>query len=214
MGVIARGRIVLGRHPLPRSTRRTAAEAAIVLAAAVVGIVIGASLERSHTSTDTATPPATAVVPKPAAKPVPNTGIVASATPSTLRALSNALGRPLYWSGPQPGYKYELTLTPTAQRVYLRYLPPGVPLGSPRASFLSIGTYRVQNAVAALQTQARKPGGVSLRLPHGAVGYYSSAKPTSVYLAYPRTDEQIEVFDPVPSVALQTAKSGSIRPVP
>jgi hypothetical protein len=35
-----------------------------------------------------------------------------------------------------------------------------------------------------------------------------------VYLAYPRTNEQIEVFDPVPSVALQTVKSGSIRPVP
>jgi hypothetical protein len=209
MRVISRGRIWLGRHPVSRSTRRTIAEAAIVIAAIVIGIVIGASLERSNTTTNDPAPLPTGSVPKLA----PQTGIVTSAMPSTLAALSKALGRPVYWNGPRPQDKYELTLSSTSQRVYLRYLPPGVPLGSPRAAYLSVGTYAVNNAAAALRTQARRPGGVGLQLPHGAVGFYSLAKPTSVYLAYPGTNEQVEVYDPDPAVALRTAESGSITPV-
>jgi hypothetical protein len=33
-------------------------------------------------------------------------------------------------------------------------------------------------------------------------------------IAFPSTDEQIEVYDPSPAVALRTAESGIVRPAP
>jgi hypothetical protein len=215
MGVIATGRRLLNRrHRLfTSSTRRTVAEAAIVIAAVVVGVVIGASLERTHSNNDPASTRSQTPAPPPAAA-TPNTGIVTRASAQTLSGLSKALGRPVYWSGPRPNFTYELTLAPNAQRIYLRYLPPGVALGSPRPDYLSIGTYSVRGAAAALRARAAEPGGVSLKLPHGGVGYYSTARPTSVYIAFPGTNEQIEVYDPSPPVALRTAQSGVVRPVP
>jgi hypothetical protein len=214
MGVMAAGKRLLNRRYrlITHSTRRTIAEAAIVIAAVVVGVVIGASLERTHSSSNrTSTQAAPSARPT---TPTPNTGIVTRATAQTLSGLSKALGRPVYWSGPRPSSTYELTLASNAQRVYVRYLPPGVPLGSPRPDYLSIGTYSIRGAAAALRARAKQPGGVSLKLPHGAVGFYSTARPTSVYMAFPGTNEQIEVYDPSAEVALRTAESGIVRPVP
>jgi hypothetical protein len=216
MGVIATGKRILNRqHRLfTHSTRRTIAEAAIVIAAVVVGVVIGASLERTHSNNDPASTRSQTPAPTRPPTAIPNTGIVTRASAQTLSGLSKALGRPVYWSGPRPNFTYELTLAPNAQKVYLRYLPPGVALGSPRPDYLSVGTYSVRGAAAALRARANEPGGVSLKLPHGGVGYYSTARPTSVYIAFPGTNEQIEVYDPSPAVALRTAQSGVVRPVP
>jgi hypothetical protein len=214
MGVIASGKRLLNRRYrlFTHSTRRTIAEVAVVLAAVVVGIIVGASLERTKSSTN----PTTTQAPTPTAPRTapPQTGIVTQASAGTLSALSKALRRPVYWSGPRPRFRYELTLAPNAQRIYLRYLPAGVPLGSPRPDYLSIGTYTVRGAASALRARAAQPGGVVLKLPHGAVGYYATARPTSVYIAFPHTNEQIEVYDPSPAVALHTAESGVVRPVP
>ena len=214
MGVIASGRRLLNRRHevFTHSTRRTLAEVAVVIAAVVVGVIIGASLERTHSNTDPTSTQSQA--PTRPAKSTPDTGILTKASAQTLAGLSKTLGRPVYWSGPRPNFTYELTLASNAQRIYLRYLPPGVPLGSPKPDYLSIGTYSVRGAAAALRARAAQPGGVGLKLPHGAVGYYSTARPTSVYIAFPRTNEQIEVYDPSAAVALRTAKSGVVRPVP
>jgi hypothetical protein len=211
---MAAGRRLLNRRYrlFAHSTRRTIAEVAVVIAAVVVGVIIGASLERTHSSTDPTS--AQNQAPTRPATPTPNTGIVAKASAQTLADLSKTLGRPVYWSGPRPNFTYELTLASNAQRIYVRYLPPGVPLGSPKPDYLSIGTYSVRGAAAALRARAAQPGGVVLKLPHGAVGYYSTARPTSVYIAYPNSNEQIEVYDPAAGVALRTAESGVVRPVP
>lgn len=216
MGVMAAGRRLLNRRYrlFAHSTRRTIAEVAVVIAAVVVGVVIGASLERTNSNTDaSSTHSQTPATPLPATS-TPNTGIVTKASAQTLSGLSKTLGRPVYWSGPHPSYTYELTLAPNAQRIYLRYLPSGVQLGSPKPDYLSIGTYSVHGAAAALRARAAEPGGVGLKLPRGAVGYYSTARPTSVYVAYPNSNEQIEVYDPSAGVALRTAESGIVRPVP
>ena len=185
-----------------------------MIAAVVVGVVIGASLERTKSNSEPASTQSQTPAPTRPATSTPDTGIVTKASAQTLSGLSRTLGRPVYWSGPRPSYTYELTLAPNAQRVYLRYLPPGVPLGSPRPDYLSIGTYSVRGAAAALRARAAQPGGVGLKIPHGGVGYYSTSRPTSVYIAFPNTDEQIEVYDPTAAVALRTAKSGIVRPVP
>jgi hypothetical protein len=215
MGVIASGRRLLHRRYrlFTHSTRRTIAEVAVVVAAVVVGVVIGASLERTHSTTDASSTQSQTPAPTRSATSTPNTGIVTKASAQTLNGLSRTLDRPVYWSGPRTNYTYELTLASNAQRIYLRYLPPGVPLGSPRPDYLSIGTYSVRGAAAALRIRAAQPGGVGFKLADGGVGYYSTARPTSVYIAFPNTDEQIEVYDPSAAVALRTAKSGLVRPV-
>lgn len=216
MGVIAKGRgfVSRQRRALAGTTRRTIAEAAVVIAAVVIGIVIGASIERSRSVDTTQAPPAPAPAPAaPAPTQSSQSGVVAGASVGALRALSRGLGRPIYWDGPRPGFTYEVTLAPGSQRVCVRYLPPGIHIGSARPDFLAIGTYSVRNAAAALRVRARKPGGVGMNLPGGAVGFYSQARPDSVYIAYPGASEQIEVYDPSPGVALKAVKNGSVTPV-
>ena len=78
---------------------------------------------------------------------------------------------------------------------------------SPRASrsarsspFLTVGTYPVQNAYATTLKAAKAPGAVKVEVP-GGVAFYDPARPTSVYVAFPHVDEQIEVYDPTAAIA-------------
>ena len=79
------------------------------------------------------------------------------ATVDRLLELSSVVGHPVYWAGARPGKKYELTID-NDQNIFIRYLDPGVPIGSKDVSSLTVGTYPVQDAVAALQHEADKPG--------------------------------------------------------
>jgi hypothetical protein len=140
---------------------------------------------------------------------VPKTAAVA-VTPSGLAKLSSRLGRPLYWAGKQAGTRYELTQTPDG-RVYVRYLPAGVAVGSPQP-YLTIGTYPVTNAYSTTKAAAKQPGSVDVRVP-GGVAFYSKSRPTSVYVAFPGVDEQIEVYDPSASVVQATVAQHLIHAV-
>jgi hypothetical protein len=173
-----------------------------LLIAAVVAAIILIIVLSSGSSNSTTT----------IARPTPPAKTVRAATLPELRAESAALGRPIYWAGPRLPETYELTTT-TDGRVYVRYLPQGVSVGSPRPDFLTVGTYAVTNPVASLRTAARNRGGVLKALPGGAVAYYNRARPTSVYLAYPNSTEQIEVFDPSPATALGLVVHGKVTPV-
>jgi hypothetical protein len=64
--------------------------------------------------------------------------------------------------------------------------------------------------VAALRGAA----GTHLRLPAGVVGLIRPEQPTSVYLAFPGSAIQVEVYDPSPTVARRVALSGDLVPVP
>jgi len=76
----------------------------------------------------------------------------------TLRALVDALGRPVYWAGPQHGVTYEFTET-ADRRIYVRYLPAGVAAGSAHA-YLTVASYPVVNAFAVTRAAAdqQEPG--------------------------------------------------------
>ena len=50
--------------------------------------------------------------------------------------------------------------------------------------------------------------------PGGGIGVYSSSQPTNVYVAYPGSNLQIEVFDPSAKRAQQLVASGQVTPVP
>jgi hypothetical protein len=116
-----------------------------------------------------------------------------SVSASELTSLAGSTGIPIFWAGPKTGYTYEYTRT-TANRVFLRYLPLGVAVGSSQA-YLTIGTYPLTNAYKASQTVSQQPGEVKVPL-KGGLAFYSKSSPTHVYLAYPGLNVQVEVYDP------------------
>jgi hypothetical protein len=132
-------------------------------------------------------------------------------TPAALKRLAAQLGHPIYWLGARPGMTLELTRSPDG-RVYLRYLGPGAPLGSNRA-FLSIATYPVARAAAATKAQALKHGAVDIKLPGRAIAFYSRTRPTNVYVAFPGTNAQVEVYDPTARIAQKLVAAGRVKPV-
>jgi hypothetical protein len=129
-----------------------------------------------------------------------------------LNAFASTVGHPIYWVGSQPSFTYELSRTKDG-RVYIRYLPAGVKLGNPNPNYLTVGTYPQPNAFATLKATAKKQGMRTLHLARGGLAFQYKNRPTSVYLAYPGSDFQIEVFDPSASRALQLVASGQVKPV-
>lgn len=177
---------------------------ALIGAAIVAGIILAATSGSASPKSDATAPAATP--PAPA-----STTTVQAASLATLRALPGSLGHPVYWDGPRNGARYELTRTPDG-RAYIRYLTGGAKVGSPLPDFLTVGTYVVPNAEAAVVAAAAQPGAVRLPL-KGGVAFYNRARPTSVYFAYAGSDVQVETYDPSASVARQLVESGAIKPV-
>jgi hypothetical protein len=132
-------------------------------------------------------------------------------TASALRSLAGAGATPIYWAGPQPGARLELSTEPGG-RAYLRYLTAGAGTGAPSADFLTIGTYPVPDPVAALRRLARPAGATLRRAPHGDLALIDPGRPTSVYLAHPGSAYEVEVYDPSPRRALAVALSGAVVP--
>jgi len=134
------------------------------------------------------------------------------ATSDELRSLSAQLGHPIYWLGEESGHIYELTHLKDG-RIFIRYLPNGVPIGSPQAIYTIVGTYPVPNAYNVLKELAKKPGELSFAAPHNGLAVFSTSRPTNVYLAYPGSNLQIEVFDPSSQHARNLIMTGQVVPV-
>lgn len=128
-----------------------------------------------------------------------------------LRTIANALRQPIYWAGPRPGMTYELTHT-TDGRIYVRYLPHGVPVGA-STPYLTVGTYPDRNAFGGTSKVAHARGSVLVPVGGGAVAFYSTGHPTSVYLAWPGVSYQVEVYSPSAGQARQLVRQGLIRAV-
>jgi len=128
-----------------------------------------------------------------------------------LVALVGALGRPIYWAGPKEGVSYEFTET-SDRRVYVRYLPKGVPAGSAKP-FLTVASYPVAHAFAVTRRAAAEPGSVEVRVGNGGVGFYARTRPTNVYVAFPGSDVQIEAYDPSAAAIRKVVSADGIRPV-
>ena len=133
----------------------------------------------------------------------------ATASIQALVALGTSVGHPVYWAGPKDGYRYELTHT-TDGRIYIRYLPPGVAVGSSAPDYLTVGTYPVKDALATVRAIGSKTGGSLLKLAGGAVAAVDPDHPLSTYIAYPGSGYEIEVYDPSPGHARHLATAGAI----
>jgi hypothetical protein len=129
-----------------------------------------------------------------------------------LFSLAADLGHPVYWAGPRPPSQIELTRE-AAGSVYLRYLPVAAEPGDPRPRFLTVGTYPVAEAQATLRRTAEGAGASLGHVPGGGVVLVDPSEPASVYLAYPASDLQIEVYNPAPGRAMRLIRSGAVQPL-
>jgi hypothetical protein len=136
-----------------------------------------------------------------------------AATRADLVDFSEDLDQPIYWAGEQPGTT-DIELTQTQDgNVYVRYLTRNAAVGNTKPSYLTIGTYPFPDAYHALKVIGDRPGGEVRRIEDDGLVVTNSNSPTSVYLAYPGKDIQIEVYDPNPSKALDLVTSGAVAPV-
>jgi hypothetical protein len=181
-----------------RQFPRVRASAAIAIAA-LIGFGVWLAVRGSGSSSSTA--PTTLTTPRVGAVAISQSG---------LQTLSSASGQPIFWAGPKSGYTYELTKTSDG-RVYVRYLPSGVALGSD-TPYLTIGTYPVANAYSVTKALAAKSGTAAVHVGNGGIAFYSKSAPTSVYLAYPGVDYQVETYSPSAAEARQLVASGQVAP--
>jgi hypothetical protein len=176
---------------------RVGAVVAIAIAAALVVWLV---VVRDDSGSSSAETPHVAAIP------------AVAASPERLHDLSVEAGRPVYWLGPRADQTYELTRTPL-DRIYVRYLPSGVTVGTTEAKYPLVGTYPVDNAYDVLKQLAKRSGESSFSAPKGGFAVYSTDRPTNIYLAYPGSDVQIEVFDPSAEHARELVTSGQVVPV-
>jgi hypothetical protein len=94
----------------------------------------------------------------------------------------------------------------------VRYLPPGSEIAVP-TPHLTVGTYPIPNALAAVRRLSRAKGAVSIKLTGGGLAVVNPRFPRSVYFAYPNSNYEIEVFDPSLARARQLVVSGKITAV-
>jgi hypothetical protein len=142
---------------------------------------------------------------------VPGEGPVAT-TAADLAQMSERLRQPIYWAGPVDGGELELTVTGT-RRTFVRYLTNGAEVGDPSPEFLTVGTYPALDGYRDLRAFARANDARTRRIAGGALAVIVPDAPTSVFLAYPDQDLQLEVYDPHPGRALELVTSGAVRAV-
>lgn len=137
-------------------------------------------------------------------------GVPATVSAETLATVATSRAAPVYWAGPIPSRKLELTASRTG--TFVRYLPMAVLAGDPRATFTTIATYPLRNSYETAVRRGAEPGMVSREMPGGGVAVWSRAEPTSVYLAYPQKPQLVEVYALNPADARRLALSGRVRP--
>jgi hypothetical protein len=132
---------------------------------------------------------------------------------SDLSDAAERLGHPIYWAGEQPGKSLELAEADTG-RVYVRYLDEGVDAGVRSTKYMTVVTYPVPNAAAALRRGlAKRPDAELARGDDGAVVLIDPSTPGSVRLAYPGADQQVELYTPNVRESVRLATNGSVKPV-
>jgi len=133
---------------------------------------------------------------------------------SGLSDAAKRLGHPIYWIGERTGASYELAESDNG-RVYVRYLDRGADAGVRSTQFVTVATYPVRNATAALRRGlASRPEAELARADNGALLLIDPKAPGSIRLAYPGADQQVELYTPDVAEGIRLAKSGAVQPVP
>jgi len=128
---------------------------------------------------------------------------------ATLTSFASSHDGPVYWAGPMAARKLELTSTSTG--TFVRYLPLSASIGD-SARAITVGTYPMRNAYATAVGRAKATQMTSRKAAGGGLAVWSTARPTSVYLAFPGVPHLIEVYAPNADQARTLALSGRIHP--
>ena len=109
--------------------------------------------------------------------------------------------------GPVDGAELEATRTENGQ-VYVRYLTDGAEIGDETGAFLTVGTYPFPGVQATLEEQADQGGALVNETPDGNLVVTNRNEATSVYIADPDQELQVEVYDPDPARAFDARDLG------
>jgi hypothetical protein len=120
-------------------------------------------------------------------------------------------GYPVYWVGPRAGVQYEVVTLTEKGQTFVRYLPESEKAET-KTPYLTVGSYRWDNAVQAIEGLATDNGGRTFDVDGGGIGFEAESR-TSVYVAFPGTDTQIEVYDPEQGQARELVDAGVLIPV-
>jgi len=170
----------------------------VVLGIALAGVVaaVAGLLLESDGSADVAT----------------TNGVPVLVSPAQLEWVAASVDHPVYWAGPRPGFRYELTTTAPG-RIFVRYLPSGVAAGDPRPDFLTVGTYPGASSFADLRRAANRDGVISVGLDHGGLVVSAAQRSRSAYLGFEGERYQVEVYAPSTGTARDLILAGDIIPV-
>lgn len=131
---------------------------------------------------------------------------------SELRQIVSELGQTIFWAGPMTNARYTLNVNDTAS--FVRYLPEGEGADDTSMNYLIIATYAINGAFDAVRSAGNEQEGILITNSDGAAVYYNKSAPNNIYLAYPNSNFQIEIFDPSDERALQVATNpGLIQPI-
>lgn len=109
-----------------------------------------------------------------------------------------------YWVGPMPGAKYSLISNANGQ-VFVRYLPNGQGLEDTNADYRVIATYPQSDAFSITKSAGNQANSISFTNVDGAQVFYSKSYAANVYVAFPDSPYEIEIFDPKDGGALSLA---------
>ena len=137
-------------------------------------------------------------------------GAPAAVSAEALTSFASSHDGPVYWFGPMAARKLELTSTSAG--TFVRYLPLSASIGD-KARTITVGTYPMHNAYATAVARAKTTQMTSRKTAGGGLAVWSTARPTSVYLAFPGVPHLVEVYAPDADAARTLALSGRIRPV-
>lgn len=130
-------------------------------------------------------------------------------TESQLRDLVKREGVVAYWSGPQENALYSLVINNNHQ-VFVRYLPNGKGLEDTEATYRVVATYPQADAFTVTKAAGNQANAISFINGDGAQVFYSKTLSANVYLAYPDSPFEVEVFDPADGVALSMATASNM----
>jgi hypothetical protein len=143
-------------------------------------------------------------------RPATAEGSAVAVTPAELESRAGDLESAVFWAGPLSGRALELTTSKDG--TFVRYLPTGTPVGSDEKT-LTIATYPMDNAYATAVSRSKQDGMTSRPTRNGGLAVWSTAQPTSVYIAWRGVPSLVEVFAPRAAEARSTALAGSVRAV-
>lgn len=125
-------------------------------------------------------------------------------TQEELEGLVDKNNLEIYWAGPRSGYLYTIDATSKGS-LLLRYIRQDAKPEDWISNSRVVATYRSDDAFENSISAASLEGNTGFKNPDGSIVFYSTARDTAIYMAFPKKKVQIEIFDPTPGQALSLA---------